>query len=243
MTAGSGSNADKQTVAATITIGVLGYQGDIEENMAATKQAMQEMRVDGRVELVRYPHEMERVDGLILPGGESTVQSSLAAIQQSLPVLKKRIAEGMPVMGTCAGMIMLSKRAFDRVVGETRQKTIGNLDVVVERNAFGRQNDSFEADLDIAGGPGGAGGSGKDKTMFRGVFIRAPAVSEVGKDVEVLARHGGKIVAVRQKNIIGTAFHPELAAGDVRMHRQFVRMVLDYRSGPGGSSRPRGSRG
>lgn len=202
-----------------LTIGVLGFQGDIEENVAATKQAMEEMNINGRVELVRYPEEMERVDGLILPGGESTVQSALAAIQRSLPAIKKRIADGMPVLGTCAGMIMLSKRAYDRVVGETRQRTIGNLNVVIERNAFGRQNDSFEADLkiDMLG-----------KGPFKGVFIRAPAVSEAGKDVEVIARHGTKIVAVKQKNIIGTAFHPELA-GDARMHRQFLKMVLDYK--------------
>jgi len=202
-----------------LTIGVLGFQGDIEENVAATRQAMEEMSVNGSVELVRYPEEMERVDGLILPGGESTVQSALAAIQRSLPVMKKRIADGMPVLGTCAGMIMLSKRAYDRVVGETRQKTIGNLDIVIERNAFGRQNDSFEADLKI---------DALGKSPFKGVFIRAPAVSEAGKDVEVIARHAGRIVAVRQKNIIGTAFHPELA-GDARMHRQFLKMVLDYR--------------
>lgn len=202
-----------------LTIGVLGFQGDIEENVAATKQAMEEMKINGNVELVRYPEEMEKVDGLILPGGESTVQSALAAIQRSLPVMKKRIADGMPVLGTCAGMIMLSKRAYDHVVGETRQKTIGNLDIVIERNAFGRQNDSFETDLkiDMIG-----------KGVFKGIFIRAPAVSEAGKDVEVIARYANKIVAVKQKNIIGTSFHPELA-GDVRMHRQFVKMVLDYR--------------
>ena len=202
-----------------ITIGVLGFQGDIEENVAAVRQALDEIKMAGKVELVRYPEAMERIDGLILPGGESTVQSSLAAIQQSLPVLKKRIADGMPVLGTCAGMIMLSKRAYDRVVGETKQETIGGLDIVIERNAFGRQNDSFEVDLkiDMLG-----------KSPFRGIFIRAPAVSEVGKDVEVIARHGGKIVAVKQKNIIGTAFHPELS-GEPRMHKQLVRMIADYK--------------
>ncbi|MEW5839575.1 pyridoxal 5'-phosphate synthase glutaminase subunit PdxT [Nitrososphaera sp.] len=200
-----------------ITIGVLGFQGDIEENVAAAKQALSELKVKGKVELVRYPEEMERIDGLILPGGESTVQSSLAAIQHSLPVLKKRISEGMPVLGTCAGMIMLSKKVFDRVVGETKQKTIGSLDIVVERNAFGRQNDSFESDLEI---------DSLGKGPFRGVFIRAPAVSEAGKDVQIIARHANRIVAVRQKNIIGTAFHPELA-GDARMHRQLVKMILE----------------
>lgn len=201
----------------SITIGVLGFQGDIEENVAATKQALQELQVDGTVDLVRYPEEMEKVDGLILPGGESMVQGTLVAIQRSLPIIKKRISEGMPVLGTCAGMIMLSKRAYDRVVGDTKQKLIGNLDIVIERNAFGRQNESFEADLAI-------GMLGKE--AFKGVFIRAPAVSEVGKDVEVVAKLNNKVVAVRQKNIIGTAFHPELS-GDSRMHKQLVKMALE----------------
>jgi 5'-phosphate synthase pdxT subunit len=203
----------------TLTIGVLGFQGDIEENVAATRQALDELKVTGKVQLVRYAEDMEKIDALILPGGESTVQSTLAAIQRSLPVLKKRIAEGMPVLGTCAGMIMLSKRVFDRVVGETKQKTIGNLDIVIERNAFGRQSDSFETDLkiDVLG-----------KGAFKGVFIRAPAVAETGKDVEVIARHAGKVVAVKQKNIIGTSFHPELA-GDARLHKQIVKMALEQK--------------
>lgn len=203
----------------SVTIGVLGFQGDIEENVAATKQALREMQIDGSVELVRYPEEVEKVDGLILPGGESTVQSTLAAIQRSLPVIKKRISEGMPVLGTCAGMIMLSRRAFDRVVGDTKQKLIGNLDIVIERNAFGRQSESFEADLAI-------GMLGKE--AFKGVFIRAPAVSEVGKDVEVIAKLNNRVVAVRQKNVIGTSFHPELS-GDSRMHRHLVKMAVDFK--------------
>jgi pyridoxal 5'-phosphate synthase pdxT subunit len=168
--------------------------------------------------MVRYPEEIERIDGLILPGGESTVQSTLAAIQRSLPVIKKRILEGMPVLGTCAGMIMLSKRAYDRIVGDTKQKLIGNLDIVIERNAFGRQNDSFEADLSL---------SMLGKEAFKGVFIRAPAVSEVGKDVEVIGKLNNRIVAVKQKNIIGTAFHPELSS-DTRMHKHLINMVLEF---------------
>lgn len=203
----------------SITIGVLGFQGDVEENVAATRQALSEMQVDGSVELVRYPEEVEKVDGLILPGGESTVQSTLAAIQRSLPVIKKRISEGMPVLGTCAGMIMLSRRAFDRVVGDTKQKLIGNLDIVIERNAFGRQGESFEADLAI-------GMLGKE--AFKGVFIRAPAVTEIGKDVEVIAKLNGRAVAVKQKNIIGTSFHPELS-GDSRMHKHLVKMAVDFK--------------
>lgn len=192
----------------------------MEENVAATRQALQELHIDGSVEIVRYAEELEKIDGLILPGGESTVQSTLAAIQRSLPVIKKRISEGMPVLGACAGMIMLSKRAYDRIVGDTKQKLIGNLDIVIERNAFGRQNDSFEADLSL-------GMLGKE--AFKGVFIRAPAVSEVGKDVEVIGKLNNRIVAVKQKNIIGTAFHPELS-GDSRMHRHLINMVLEFKS-------------
>jgi pyridoxal 5'-phosphate synthase pdxT subunit len=179
--------------------------------------------MDGSVEMVRYPEEIEKIDGLILPGGESTVQSTLAAIQRSLPVIKKRISEGMPVLGTCAGMIMLSKRAYDRIVGDAKQKLIGNLDIVIERNAFGRQNDSFEADLSI---------SMLGKEAFKGVFIRAPAVSEVGKDVEVIGKLNNRIVAVKQKNIIGTAFHPELSS-DSRMHRHLINMVLEFNNNSG----------
>ena len=203
----------------SVTIGVLGFQGDIEENVEATKHALREMQVDGSVELVRYSEEVEKVDGLIMPGGESTVQSTLAAIQRSMPVIKKRIAEGMPVLGTCAGMIMLSRRAFDKVIGDTKQKLVGNLDVVIERNAFGRQNDSFEAGIAI-------GMLGKE--AFKGVFIRAPAVTEVGRDVEVIAKLNNRVVAVKQKNIIGTAFHPELS-GDSRMHKHLLKMVIDFK--------------
>jgi pyridoxal 5'-phosphate synthase pdxT subunit len=176
--------------------------------------------MDGSVEMVRYPEEIEKIDGLILPGGESTVQSTLAAIQRSLPIIKKRISEGMPVLGTCAGMIMLSKRAYDRIVGDTKQKLMGDLDIVIERNAFGRQKDSFEADLSI---------SMLGKEAFKGIFIRAPAVSEVGKDVEVIGKLNNRIVAVKQKNIIGTAFHPELSS-DSRMHRHLINMVLEFKN-------------
>jgi pyridoxal 5'-phosphate synthase pdxT subunit len=203
-----------------VTIGVLGFQGDIEENVAATRQAMKELDVEGTVKTVRYPEEFENIDGLVMPGGESTVQSTLAAIQQSLPVVKKKIGDGMPVLGTCAGMIMLSKRAFDRVIGDTKQKLMGNLDVVIERNAFGRQNDSFETEMDIPA---------FGKEPFKGVFIRAPAVTEVGKDVEVISRFNNRVVAVKQGNIMGTAFHPELS-GDNRVHKQLVQMAVKFRN-------------
>jgi 5'-phosphate synthase pdxT subunit len=203
-----------------ITIGVLGVQGDIEENIAATKDTLRHMRVKGSVESVRYSEEIEKVDSLIIPGGESGVISLLVAIQGgTFQTVKRLVSNGMPVMGTCAGMIILSKHAYDRVVGETKQQLMGNLDIVVERNAFGRQNDSFEVDLQIPF-------LGKDD--FKCVFIRSPIVREVGKEVEVIATFNNKIVAVKQKNIFGTSFHPELS-GDDRLHRQFIRTVLDFK--------------
>jgi pyridoxal 5'-phosphate synthase pdxT subunit len=206
-----------------ITIGVLGIQGDIEENLAATKVALQNMRIKGNVEQVRYHEEVEKVDGLVLPGGESTVVSTLASMQgeggELFQTIKKQVSEGMPIMGICAGMILLSRRAYDRVVGETKQKLLGALDVVVERNAFGRQNESFEVNLEVPT---------LGKGRLKAIFIRAPVVAEIGTGVNILAELNGKIVAVMQKNIIGTSFHPELS-DDYRIHKQFVSTVLNFK--------------
>jgi 5'-phosphate synthase pdxT subunit len=203
-----------------ISVGVLGIQGDIEENKTVAQEALIHSNVKGDVKFVRYAEEIEKIDGLILPGGECTVISTLATIQGGiLHTIKRRIAEGMPVLGTCAGMIMLAKRAYDRVVGETRQQLLSNLDIVVERNAFGRQDDSFEAKLSIPI-------LGKSNKFFKGVFIRAPIVVEVGAAVDIIAKFNNRIVGVRQGNVIGTSFHPELS-GDDRIHRQFIKTVLD----------------
>jgi 5'-phosphate synthase pdxT subunit len=124
----------------------------------------------------------------------------------------------MPVLGTCAGLIMLSKRAYDKVVGETKQKLFGMLDVVIERNAFGRQHESFEVDLEIPI-------LGRD--LFRGIFIRAPIINNVGENVTILTKLNDKIVAVKQNNIIGTSFHPELSA-DRRLHELFIKNILEF---------------
>lgn len=205
-----------------ISVGVLGIQGDVEENKTVAQEALNRSNVKGNVKFVRYAEEIEKIDGLILPGGESTVISTLATIQGGiLHTIKRRIAEGMPALGTCAGMIMLARRAFDRVVGETRQQLLSNLDIVVERNAFGRQDDSFEAKLSIPI-------LGKSNKFFKGVFIRAPIVIEVGAAVDIIAKFNNRIVGVRQGNIIGTSFHPELSDDD-RIHRQFIKTVLDYK--------------
>jgi 5'-phosphate synthase pdxT subunit len=203
-----------------IKVGVLGIQGDIEENILSTAEALKKLNLRGTVESVRYSESIAELDGLILPGGESTVIGSLLSIQGKVfQTIEKKIKEGMPVFGTCAGLIMLSKRAYDKIVGETKQKLFGILDVVIERNAFGRQHESFEVDLEIPV---------LGKEPFRGIFIRSPIVNNVGENVIILTKLNDKIVAVKQNNIIGTSFHPELSA-DRRLHELFIKDVLEFR--------------
>ncbi|MGE5863413.1 MAG: pyridoxal 5'-phosphate synthase glutaminase subunit PdxT [Nitrososphaerales archaeon] len=203
----------------SIKIGVLGIQGDIEENILSTEETLKNQNLQGTVESVRYSESIAELDGLILPGGESTVIGNLLSIQGKVfQTIEKRITEGMPVLGTCAGLIMLSKRAYDKVVGETKQKLFGMLDVVIERNAFGRQHESFEVDLEIPI-------LGKDP--FRGIFIRAPIINNVGENISILTKLNDKIVAVKQNNIIGTSFHPELSA-DRRLHELFIKDILEF---------------
>ena len=202
-----------------IKVGVLGIQGDIEENILATDEALKKLNLRGTVESVRYSESIAELDGLILPGGESTVIGSLLSIQGNIfQTIKKKITEGMPVLGTCAGLIMLSKRTYDKVVGETKQKLFGMLDVVIERNAFGRQHESFEADLEIPV---------LGKEPFRGIFIRSPIVNNVGESVTILTKLNDKIVAVKQNNIIGTSFHPELST-DRRLHELFIKDSVEF---------------
>jgi pyridoxal 5'-phosphate synthase pdxT subunit len=203
-----------------IKVGVLGIQGDIEENILSTDEALKKLNLRGTVESVRYSESIAELDGLILPGGESTVIGSLLSIQGKVfQTIEKKIKEGMPVLGTCAGLIMLSKRTYDKVVGETKQKLFGMLDVVIERNAFGRQHESFEVDLEIPV---------LGKEPFRGIFIRSPIVNNVGESVTILTKLNDKIVAVKQNNIIGTSFHPELSA-DIRLHELFIKDILEFR--------------
>ncbi len=202
-----------------LLIGVLGLQGDIEENIKATTNALKEMNLKGKVLSVRYPEEIMKIDGLIIPGGESTVMGLLIAIKNGLlDAITKILQEGLPVMGTCAGMIVLAKKSYDKIVGNKRQLLLGVLDIEVERNSFGRQYDSFESKLNISG-------IGND---YKGIFIRAPTVISVGPQVEILSKFDEKIVAVKQENIIGTSFHPELS-GDYRMHRLFIQLVTNWK--------------
>jgi 5'-phosphate synthase pdxT subunit len=191
-------------------IGVLALQGDVAEHLRAVTEA------GARGSAVRRPEELGGVDGLIIPGGESTTMWKLAAAFDLMDPLRKLVGSGLPVFGSCAGMIMLAGTVLDRIAG---QETLGGLDITVRRNAFGRQVDSFESDIDVRGVPG---------PPFRAVFIRAPWVEHTGPDVEILGTepHTGRIVAVRQGPALATAFHPELTR-DGRIHQLFVDMVRD----------------
>jgi 5'-phosphate synthase pdxT subunit len=190
-----------------IKVGVLALQGDVREHL----QALGALGVEAAA--VRRPSELAEVDALVLPGGESTTMAKLARTFDLLEPLRERVSSGLPVLGTCAGMILLADRVEDGIVG---QETIGGLDITVRRNAFGRQVDSFEEDLHVAGVDG----------TVHAVFIRAPWVEEVGSGVEVLGRveagaAAGRIVAVRQGPLMATSFHPEVG-GDSRIHALFL---------------------
>jgi len=188
-------------------IGVLALQGDFREHLVAAKSA-------GHAALtVRRPEELAEIDALILPGGESTTIAHLASTFELMQPIRDRIKAGMPVYGSCAGMILLADRIID---GTSDQKTFGGIDMTVRRNAFGRQVDSFESDLDFQG------------EVLRAVFIRAPWVEEVATSVEVLSSvktpQGVHAVGVRQGRLLATSFHPELT-GDLRVHRYFFDQV------------------
>lgn len=192
-------------------IGVLALQGDVREHVAALAAAGADARP------VRRPTELDAVDGLVIPGGESTAISKLTDIFEMREPIDKRIADGMPVYGSCAGMIMLATVVLD---GRPDQRGFAGIDMTVRRNAFGRQVDSFEAPVEITGVPG---------EPFHAVFIRAPWVERVGAGVQVIGTvtdgpAADRIVAVRQGNLLATSFHPELT-GDLRVHAYFVDLV------------------
>jgi len=191
-------------------IGVFALQGDVREHREMLERA------GARTMAVRRPSELAEVDGIVLPGGESTTMYKLARTFELFEPLREAVRSGLPAYGTCAGMILLADHLENAASG---QETVGGLDIVVRRNAFGRQVDSFEADLDVSG----------LEAPFHALFIRAPWVEKVGQGVEVVARVAsgealGRIVAVRQANLLATSFHPEIT-GDHRMHALFVDMV------------------
>jgi 5'-phosphate synthase pdxT subunit len=194
------------------TVGVFALQGDVREHLRVIDS------LGVRAVAVRRAGELDACDGLVLPGGESTTMAKLARTFELFEPIRCRIAAGLPVLGTCAGMILLGDRIEDGAPG---QETFGGLDATVRRNAFGRQVDSFEGDLDFVG----------MAEPVHAVFIRAPWVEDPGPEVEVLARvaegpAAGRIVAVRQRNVLATSFHPEWG-GDDRVHRLLVDQIRD----------------
>jgi pyridoxal 5'-phosphate synthase pdxT subunit len=189
-------------------VGVLALQGDTREHLAALRDAGADSVS------VRRREELDAVDALVIPGGESTTMSHLLRELDLLQPLRDRLADGFPAYGACAGMILLASEILDAGVGGREAVPLRGIDMTVRRNAFGRQVDSFEGDVEF---------SGFDKPV-RGVFIRAPWVERVGDGVQVLARAAGHAVAVRQGRVLATAFHPEMT-GDRRIHRLFVDIV------------------
>jgi len=187
-------------------VGVLALQGAFREH----REVLDALGVDA-VE-VRTPEGLAGLDVLVIPGGESTTMQRLLTTSGLRPPLEAALADGLAVLGTCAGAIVLAREVRD---GRPDQVPLGVIDIVARRNAYGRQRDSFEANLDVAGLPGGP---------FRGVFIRAPAIDAVGEAVEVLAEHNGRPVLAREDRVWVTTFHPELA-GDLRLHERFLQEV------------------
>jgi len=189
------------------TIGVLGLQGAFRAHI----HALADLGVEARD--VRTPAHLEGVDALVMPGGESTTMSRLLTSSGLFDQIKARASEGMPIFGTCAGMILLATEVLD---GRPDQRSFGVIDLTVQRNGYGRQLDSFETELDVAG----------LEAPFHGVFIRAPLVAATGDAVDVLAAHEGVPVLVRQGRVMAASFHPELTA-DNRLHERFVELVRD----------------
>lgn len=195
------------------TIGILAVQGSFAEHSAAVAACGAEPR------LIRLPADLEGISGLVLPGGESTAMERLLKKYELFEPLRTLINSGLPVYGSCAGMILLANQLSDGAAG---QETLGGIDMTVRRNAFGRQRDSFEAHLDITGVT-------EQDAPLRAVFIRAPVVEQVGQHVQILASadsaaQPGRIVAVRQENLLATSFHPEVT-GDLRVHQYFVDLA------------------
>ncbi|TDX79349.1 5'-phosphate synthase pdxT subunit [Rathayibacter sp. PhB151] len=208
----AGEDETRESLAG-LRVGVLALQGDFREHAHVLRE------LGAEVVLVRRPAELDSVAGLVIPGGESTVMDKLSRLFGLAEPVKAAIAAGLPVYGTCAGLIMLADRVLDRIDG---QSSFGGLDVTVRRNAFGNQLDSFETDLDI---------DGIGEPPMHAVFIRAPVVEELGERAHALAALAdGRVVAVEQGALLGTSFHPEIT-GDYRFHELFLRKVAATRFG------------
>ncbi len=200
-----------------LRIGVLALQGDVSEHIDITYLALREMALRGEVIIVKSEDQIDEVHGLIIPGGESTTIGRVAERYGLLSKIRDAHSAGMPIFGTCAGLILMAKHISDARTGKIDQPILGILDVEVVRNAFGRQRESFESYIEIPK---------INKNSFPGVFIRAPAIRSVlSNEVEVLAIYEDKMVAVQQNNGLGISFHPELTA-DTGIHEFFIKLIL-----------------
>jgi len=199
-----------------LTVGIVGMQGDLEEHTESVKHTLSEMDLVGDVRWIKSAKDIGSINGLIIPGGESTVIGNILSSRQMLQPIKNLIYNGLPVFGTCAGLIILAKKSYDKVVGEKDQPKLDLMDVTVERNSFGRQKESFETELDFQT-------LGNEK--FKGVFIRAPSIVEVGSNVQILGKLNGLAVAIQEGNMLGTTFHPEVV-DDIRLHKYFITMII-----------------
>jgi len=196
-----------------VRVGVVGVQGDVSEHVDAARRALQEAGLEGEAVTVRRPPDLAKVDALTIPGGESTTISKLLVKFGLFDDIVRRARDGMPILGTCAGCILLAKEG-DHQVAKTETKLLGLMDMAVDRNAFGRQRESFEGTVDV---------SVLDKP-FHGVFIRAPEITKTWGGCEPIGKMQGKIVLARQGHLVAAAFHPELS-GDLRIHKWFLALV------------------
>jgi 5'-phosphate synthase pdxT subunit len=194
-------------------IGVIAIQGNVEEHVSAMEKALRQSNLEAEVIKIKHSGIVPTCDAIILPGGESTTLGRLMEREGIADEIKKAAHAGVPILGTCAGLVLLAKHG-DKQVEQTKQRLLGLMDIHVNRNAFGRQRESYECRVDFKG----------LSLPFNAVFIRAPAITECGEGVEILSKCNGLIVAAREKNMLALAFHPELT-DDLRIHNYFLKMV------------------
>lgn len=208
------------TAKKTVKIGVLALQGDVLEHLTMMDEVFEKRNINSKTILIKRPEQLEKLDGLIIPGGESTVMSRLSSErrfgEELVNKIRERVKKGMALFGTCAGCILLSKSSTDRVVSDFSQEILELMDIKVIRNKYGRQQDSFERSLVI---------SVFGTEPFPGVFIRAPAIVSAGKSVEVLSRNSEEIFAAKQDKMLAVTFHPELT-DDTRFHEYFLELAM-----------------